>query len=106
MHALVTRSIMYKGIIWSPKREKSVGFVCGQRYSWTKVLQIGLLARGYASVGFPKSKTNLCINKRTKKDGENSQLLAELHCCGGSIGYCEWVWIRHGSLRTTVPSTR
>jgi len=34
----------YKGIIWNQKREKPVGLFCGQRYYWTKVLRIGLLA--------------------------------------------------------------
>ena len=40
----------YKGIVWSPKREKSLGFFCGQRYPWTKVLRFGLLARAYALI--------------------------------------------------------
>ena len=38
------RGLPFKGIIWSPKREKSSCFCGGQRYSWTKVLELDLLA--------------------------------------------------------------
>ena len=44
------RGRSFKDIIWSQKREKSVSFVCGQRYSWTTVLRIRLLVRAYALV--------------------------------------------------------
>ena len=29
-----------------------------------------------------------------------------LHCWRRSVGYCEWIGIRRGSMHTTVPSTR
>ena len=38
------KGLPFKGIIWSPKRKESVDLFYGQRYSWTKVLRIGLLA--------------------------------------------------------------
>ena len=62
--------------------KKSVGLFCGQRYSWTNLLRIGLLARAYALIFRNKKQTNT-INKRKK---ENSHLLAELHYWRQSIG--------------------
>jgi hypothetical protein len=52
--------LSYKSIIRNQKREKSVGFLCGQRYSWTKVLRIGLLA-GFSSDLLALQKTTADI---------------------------------------------
>ena len=56
----------FKGIIWSLKRKKSVSFFCGQRYSWTNVLRIGLLARAYALI-FRNQNPACTIKKRKGK---------------------------------------
>ena len=70
-HAQTSRRCMhlglsYKSIIWILKREKSVGFFCGQRYSWTKVLRTGLLAKAYALIF--RNQTNLYFNQTKRKD--------------------------------------
>ena len=61
----------YKGIIRNQKREKPVGFFCGQRYYWTKVLRMGLLA-GFSVLIF-RNQNPACTIKKKK---ENSHLLA------------------------------
>ena len=87
----------------APKKRETSGF-----FLWSKVfLDKGITNRSIGQslrVDFPESKTNLYNQQTKKRTGKT--LIYWLHCCGGSIGYCEWVWIRHGSLRTTVPSTR
>ena len=80
----------YKGIIWSQKSKKPVGFFCGQRYYWTKVLRIGLLA-GFSALIFRNQNPAYTIKKRKGKlssiggipnsESEWIHLLAELHCC-------------------------
>ena len=62
----VTCGRSFKGIIWSQKREKSVSFFCGQRYSWTKVLRIRLLVRAYALI-FRNQNPAYTIKKRKGK---------------------------------------
>ena len=58
--------VSFKGIIWNQKREKPVGSLCGQRYSWTKLLRIGLLARAYALI-FRNQNPAYAIKKRKGK---------------------------------------
>ena len=82
----------YKGIIWHPKREKPVGFLCGQRYYWTKVLRIGLLA-GFSALIFRNQNPAYTIKKGrgnshllagiSNSESEWIHLLAELHSCTG-----------------------
>jgi len=59
-----------------PKKREISGAFCGQRYSWTKVLQIGLLDKSYALAFRTQNKPIQPTNE--EKDGENSHLLAEL----------------------------
>ena len=80
----------YKGIIWSQKSRETSGFFCGQRYYWTKVLRIGLLA-GFSALIFRNQNPAYTIKKRKGKlssiggipnsESEWIHLLAELHCC-------------------------
>ena len=89
-------------VLSGTKKERNQwGFLWCQRYYWTKVLRIRLLVRAYALI-FRNQNPAYTI----KKGRGNSYLLAELHSWRQSIGCCEWIWIRRGSMRTTVPSTR
>ena len=84
-----------------PKKRETSGF-----FVWSKVL----LDKGITNqtigqslrADFPKSKPSLY---NQKKEGET--LIYWPSCSWRRpIGYCEWIWIRRGSMRTTVPSTR
>ena len=92
----------FKGIIWSKKREKSVVFFCGQMYSWTKVLRVGLLARAYALI-FRNLKPSLYNQKKeeetliywpscTAGDG----LLATVSGFGFDVAACAPLCLRRG----------
>ena len=72
----------FKGIIWSQKREKSVSFFCGQRYSWTKVLRIRLLVRAYALIF---RNQNPAYTK-----GRELYLLAEFQIRRNQDGFIYW----------------
>ena len=91
----------------APKKRETSGFLL-----WSKVfLDKGITNRTigriwFRSTGFTKDHGRYWLKRKKGTRISELHLLAELHCCGGSIGYCEWVWICHGSLRTTVPSTR
>ena len=87
--------LSYKSIIWTQKREKSLGFFCvvkgilGQRYYespagyWPDLVPIYWLYKR------PMRKDHGRYWLKRKKGVSELHLLAELHCCGESIGYCE-----------------
>ena len=90
----VLDGVPFKGIVWNPKRKKSVFFVCGQRYFWTNVLRIALISRN--------QNPAYTIKKR-----EGGTLIYWLHCaCDVLLAIASGFGFDRGSMRTTVPSTR
>ena len=95
------RGVYHSKVLSGAKKERNQWIFLWSKVFLDKGIANRTIGRAYALI-FRNQNPAYTI----KKGRGNSYLLAELHSWRRPIGCCEWIWIRRGSMRTTVPSTR